>query len=460
MSDTSFLIIIGLLLVSSSGFFLKYVLKFDNTLDSCLIPFILMLTGIIVATQLRNFDEAMMFFGAAVVQFVGFIFISRFRQRSSFAWHANSASVSNGAWYLTMSILKLAEAYWLFLVPYMIGIISGRTSGMAWAQYIEKKFHLKADAAMDDRLAPGQRLTYILKEPMFWILCSSLAVNIFYSCFYLGFTQLQQVLVVIGLGLLQNFVGTINTRAQARGSNWYITTTGLCSGLAFSLSAVYLFSRGMPMFLFIPYTTSTALGSSMGAFCSMIIEWSSTRIKESKWSNWFGDLRPDQHLKENKKEKTKEEIELERLPYKIIFALGLYWIVFQEPLFRLLGWSVTPLKFPFSGFILEWPRTALMTLASAIFFFDNAFHSINSRAGNRNHSGYHAITCIPKGLADFSKNSYIARNSGIVDIVPVSILAGCLGSLYGKDLSQKVEKYLQARMDVEQTPVKKPALSS
>lgn len=451
------LIIAGLLLISSSGFFLKYVLKFDNTLDSCFIPFILMLAGIIAATQLRSFDEAIMFFGAAVLQFVGFIFISRFRQRSSFAWHANSSLVSNGAWYLTMSILKLAEAYWLFLIPYMIGIISGRTSGMAWAQYIEKKLHLKADAAMDTRLAPGKRLALISREPMFWILCSSLILNVFYSYFYLGFTQFQQVLVVVGLGLLQNFVGTIYTRAQARASSWYIATTGLCSGLAFSLSAVYLFSRGMPIFLFVPYTTSTALGSSMGAFCSMIIEWSSTRIKESKWAKWFGELRPDQHLEKNKKEKTKEEIRIERLPYKVILVLGLGWIIFQEPIFKFLGWSVTPLKFPFSGFILQWPRIVLMTIASAIFFFDNAFHSINSRAGNRNHSGYHAITCIPKGLADFSKNSYIARNSGIIDIVPISILSGCLGSLCGKDVSEKIERWLQARMDVEPEPARKPA---
>lgn len=457
---TTLLIIFGLLIISSSGFFLKYVLKFENNLISCLVPFILMVAGILTATQLRSFDEAMLFFGAAVIQFVGFIFISRFRQRSSFALHAYSSIVSNGAWYMTMSILKLAEAYWLFLIPYIVGIISGRASGMVWAQYIEKKYDLKADVAMDNRLAPGQRLSYILKEPMFWILGASLVINVFYSYFYLDFGQFRQVLVVIGLGLLQNFVGTISARAQARGSNWYIAITSLSSGIAFSLSAVYIFSKGMPMFLFIPYTLSTALGSSMGAFCSMTIEWSSTRIKESRCAKWFGELRPDQHLEKNKKEKTKEELRLERLPYKVVLILGLGWVLFQEPLFTFLGWSVTSLKFPVSGFSVEWPRYVLMIMASAIFFFDNAFHSINSRAGNRDHSGYHMATCVPKGLADFSKNSYIARNSSIIDIVPVSILAGCLGSLYGKDVSEKFERWLQARMDVEPMPTKKPALSS
>lgn len=84
MSLLSLAIIAGLLLLSSSGFFLKYILKFENTLTSCLAPFVLVVVGILAATQLRSFDEAMMFFGAAVIQFVGFIFISRFRQRSSF----------------------------------------------------------------------------------------------------------------------------------------------------------------------------------------------------------------------------------------------------------------------------------------------------------------------------------------------------------------------------------------
>lgn len=451
MLISTVLIIVGLLLVSSSGFFLKYVLKFENNLISCIVPFILMIVGILTATQLRSFDEAMMFFGAAVIQFVGFIFISRFRQRSSFSLHAYSSIVSNGAWYFTMSILKLAEAYWLFLIPYMVGIISGRASGMVWAQYIEKKCDLKADAAMDNQLAPGQRLAYILKEPMFWILGASLVNNVFYSYFYLDLGYFQQVLVVIGLGLLQNFVGTISTRAQARGSSWYIAATGLCSGLAFSLSAVYLFSKGMPMFLFIPYTLSTALGSSMGAFCSMIIEWSSTRVKESRWARWFGELRPDQHLEKNKKEKTEEERKRERLPYKIVFVLGVGWVIFQVPLFTILGWPINPLKFPFSGFSVEWPRIVLMLIASAIFFFDNAFHVINSRAGNRDHSGYHMVTCIPKGLVDFSRMGYIARNSSIVDIVPVSVLAGCLGSLYSKDVSEKIEIWLKSRMDIEQS---------
>ena len=107
MTEISALIILGLLILGSSGFFLKYVLKFENSLTSCIIPFVLMLAGILTATQLRSFDEAMMFFGAAVIQFVGFIFISRFRQRSSFVWHANSVIVSNGAWYVTMNILKV-----------------------------------------------------------------------------------------------------------------------------------------------------------------------------------------------------------------------------------------------------------------------------------------------------------------------------------------------------------------
>ncbi|HLD34990.1 MAG TPA: hypothetical protein VJB62_03950, partial [Patescibacteria group bacterium] len=55
---------------------------------------------------------------------------------------------------------------------------------------------------------------------------------------------------------------------------------------------------------------------------------------------------------------------------------------------------------------------------------------------------------------DFSKMGYLALNSRIPDMVPIAILAGCLGSLFGKDVSERVEKWLKARMDI--VDAKKP----
>ncbi len=442
MSTLTLSILAGLLVLSSSGFFLKYILKFETTLANCTTPFMFTLIGIVAAAQLRDFEEAIVFFGAAVVQFASFIFVSRFRQRSSFFWHTISAIMSNGGWYVTMGLLSKSQAYWLLFIPHIVGIVAGRTAGVVWAQYVEQRYELKADATLDGKLAPGKRLAYICQEKMFWVLSAGLIFYLTYG--YFGFTAdfYQSVLIVIGLGLLQNFSYALNTRASARGNNWYIATTGIFSGVTFYLSAIYLFSKGMPFALFIPYTLSTALGSATGAFFSMIIE-------------WIAKLKPDQHL-EVKKTKTKEEIRRERLPYGIVLVLVSVWILFQEPLFKFFGFSVSQLKFPISVVTMEMPRTLIMLTASLIFFFDTALHTMNSRAGSRSHTGYHVATCIPKGLVDFSKISYIAQNSRIPDVLPIGILAGCLGSLYGKDVSEKIEKWLQARMDVE--PVKKTAI--
>lgn len=445
MPNTSVLIIIGLLVLSGSGFFLKYILKFKTALTNCMTPLVFTLIGVASATQLRNFEEAIIFFGAAVVQFASFIFVSRFRQRSSFFWHTISAIMSNGGWYVTMGMLSKSQAYWLLFVPHIIGIVAGRTAGVVWAQYIEEKYELKADATLDGKLAPGKRLAYLCQEKMFWILTTGLVFYLVYG--YFGFTIdfYQSVLVVIGLGLLQNFSHALNTRASARGNNWYIAITGLFAGVTFYLSAIYLFSKGMPIVLFIPYTLSTALGSATGAFFSMIIE-------------WIGQMSPDKHLKENKTA-SREGRGSERLPYILILILALAWIFFQESFFKILGYPVNQLKFPISAVTVELPRVLIMLIASLTFFFDTALHTMNSRAGSRSHTGYHVVTCVPKGLMDFAKISYIAQNSKILDVLPIGILASCLGSLCGKDVSEKIEKWLQARMDVVE-PIKKTALSS
>ena len=39
------------------------------------------------------------------------------------------------------------------------------------------------------------------------------------------------------------------------------------------------------------------------------------------------------------------------------------------------------------------------------------------------------------------------QNGKIPDIVPIAVLSGSLGSLYGKDIAEKIERWLQARMD-------------
>lgn len=402
-----------------------------------LIPLIFLVAGLLISTQLRDFSEAVIFLFASVGQFVAYVFVSRLRQRGSFFWHVIAAIASNGMWYAVMHTLKIADSYWLLIFPYVCGIVSGRTAGVLLAQFVEKSFDLKADATTDTRLAPGQRLKYIGKEYTFWVLLAILLAYLVYGCFNFNEEFTKSLFVVIGLGIIQNFFYAITARASQRGNSWYIAITGILQGITFFVSATYLLSKGMPASLAVPYILSTALGSATGAFCSMIIE-------------WVMKLRPDSHL-----DKTVSVIQKKNnAPYIIILSLGIIWILFQETIFNFLGIPIAKLVFPISAITMDLPRIIIVATAALINLLDSSLHTLSSRAGNRNHVGYHIATLMPKGTIDFFRMSYLALNSAIIDILPVAILAGCLGSLFGKDLAERIERWLQARMDIMETPKK------
>lgn len=336
----------------------------------------------------------------------------------------------------------------MLFILYLVGIIAGRIAGVNWAAFVVKKYNLTSDATRDPKLAPGQRLNYLKKEPTFWLLILGLAAYIIYGQFNFDKSMNNYLLLLIGLSIVQNLFYAINARASQRGRNWFIAITGLSAGAIFSIQAVILFSRQMPKELFVPYVLASTLGSATGAFVSMIIEWKKK-------------IRPDEHLKENKYEK-KGAVKVpewkKRLPYAVILALATMWILFQEPIFRFFGIQVNELRFPISIVTAKIPRVLILLTAAILFFLDSALHTVTSRAGNRNHTGYHVSSLIPKGLVDFLRISYISLNDKVPDIVPVSILSGCLGSLCGKDVSEGIEQWLQARMDIQtEEPKPKPA---
>jgi len=421
------------LLTGFSGFILNYGLGFRVSLTNRIVPLACTTIGAASAFLLQDPGKALVFFAAATTQFIAFVFVSRLRQRGSFFWHAMAGLASNGAWYATMHIFDGVGAYWIFLFPFMAGILSGRTIGVLWAQYIEKIFNLKADATRDDRLAAGKRLRLISQEPTFWTLTGLLILYILYGLVYFESAIKYALLIVVGLGLLQNFFIALTTRAAQRGNNWYIAITGVCSGATFLISATYLFSQNLPMELVIPYMLSTALGSTTGAVFSMIIEW--------RWS-----LAPDQHLGQ----KTgKDEKKQSRTPYVIFATLAVIWILASESIFGLLGYETQSIKFPIPiPGLNDLHRTVIMLAASLVFFLDTALHTVTSRAGNRNHTGYHVSACIPKGAVDFSRMGFLSMNSSIPEIVPLGILSSCLGSLFGKSASERIERWLEARMDI------------
>lgn len=425
-----------------SGFFLNYRLNFKVTLGNRLTPLISIAIGVGSAYILPDFGKGIIFFTAAVAQFISFVFVSNLRQRGSFFWHAMASLASNGTWYITLHILKGGGVYWMYLFPFMAGVIAGRTIGVLWAQYVIKKFDLKADATRDDRLVPGKRLRFVAIEPIFWVLTASLLCYTLYGFLSFESALRNSLLVVIGLSVLQSLFYALNTRAVQRGNNKYIALTSIASGVMFYVNAVYLLSQNMPFVLFIPYMISTTLGSTLGAFFSMIIEWKA-------------GISPDQHLENKPKTASVKS----NAPYFVMAALALVWILANEQIFAFLGYEVSQLKFPFpiQGFD-SLPRILIICSASLIFFLDSSLHTVTSRAGNRNHAGYHVSACLPKGAVDFSKLGYLALNSKIPDIVPIAILAGCLGSLFGKDVSERIEKWLKARMDIvdEGTPAVSP----
>ena len=382
-------LILILLAASASGFALKNILRFNIQKSNCAVPFFAAIAGVAASSQLRDFSEAITFLSAATAQFASFVFVSRLRQKGSFFWNVAASLAANGTWYATMHILKRADAYWLLFIPYILGIVAGRTVGVIWSQYIEFKFQLKSDSTQDSRLAPGKRMRLISKEWTFWALAVVLVSYAVYGSLNFEMAISKSLFVVIGFGILQNFFYALNTRAAQRGNNWYIATTGVLSGVTFIASAAYLFSKNMPMELLFPYVLSTSLGSATGTLLSMIIEWTFK-------------IASDEHLDRGRKTKDINDLWQKRVPYIIIAGMATGWVFLQKPVFSLLGYPISKLAFPLPIFKAgSIPRTFTIFSAALIFLLDAALHTIVSRAGNRNHTGYHVFACIPKGTADF-----------------------------------------------------------
>ncbi len=446
INTSQWLLISGVVLFGMSGFILKRLTKFDVSLLNCRIPLLFSLLGIVTSIFLRDFHEANLFLLAALAQFFAFVFVSILRQKGSFTWHSIANFLSHGTWYAVMGIFDQSKTYWMLFILYLIAIIAGRIAGVNWATFIVEKYNLKSDATRDPKLAPGKRLTYLAKEPMFWLLMLGLCGYVTYGFFSFDTSMNTYLLILIGISIAQTLLYAINARAGQRGRNWYIAITGLSAGAMFSVQTVILFSKHMPRELFIPYVLASTLGSATGAFVSMIIEY----IKK---------IRPDEHLKSGDDPGMPKIPEWKkRLPYAIILALAAIWIFFQEPIFRFFGLQINELRFPITIVTAKIPRALILLTAATLFFLDNALHTVTSRAGNRNHTGYHISSLIPKGLIDFLRVSYLSLNTRIPDIVPISILAGCLGSLCGKDVSERIERWLQAKMDLpSEEPKPKPA---
>lgn len=450
MSEFPLLLLLGLCVLSLSGFYLKHFLYFDVSLGARIMPFAAILVGVVLSTGLRDFTEAVVFLSAATAQFLAFVFVSRLRQRGSFSWHALAALGSNGTWFVTVHILAqaldAASLYPLLVVPYLAGIVGGRLVGAEWAKYIEQTFGLKADPTRDPKLEPGKRLHYIVREKMFWVLFLSLLGYISYGIFTFSSQAMNMLWVVVCLGILQNFFVSLEARARSRSNRNYAVVTSIAGGTIFFVTATYLFSKGVPIELFVPYVFSTALGSTLGAFFSMLLE---IRFRIS----------PDGHVviaSAERERKTETNTKSTSGKFTTLLAIGvaglaLAWLFMNEALLQLFGQPITDLVLPFPiPFVENIPRELVMLLIAPVFFLKNALHAIMSSAGSRNHAGYHAVSCVLVGTFDFFVLSYLALNAHILDIIPLAVFVGALGTLCSMLIREFIEKKLQAVMDVPQ----------
>ena len=125
------------------------------------------------------------------------------------------------------------------------------------------------------------------------------------------------------------------------------------------------------------------------------------------------------------------------------------WIFFNENVLFLFGYTGALLTLPFSIFSgMYVSREIVLIVATIIFLLNNALHTVVGRAGNRNHVGYHNTVTVIKGFTDFFVLSYLVLNASIPDVLPIAVLASCLGSLFGKEISEFIEVKLSAVMDI------------
>jgi len=389
-------------------------------------------------------EYATLMLATSSIQFMAFVFVSRMRNRSSFTWFMVASLFSNGTWYWCMHVLDAGEAVALLLVPYILGALIGRMSGVMWSSFIERKYDLVADAVTVlkrnsgwDYLAPARTISLIF--------VAALVAYVIASVLFFPSDIQQPLAVVIALGLGQNYLAALVSRISQRGKgekrhNNIVALLSMAGSVFFFLSATYLFANDFPPELFIAYTLVTTLGSVLGMQRSIQVEVARR-------------MTPDGHIEKPRRNEQEQRPPLfARLiapgnrVYAVLIAGVLLWALFSETFFSLVG--ATPALLTLPVFVdVSLSREIVLIVITVVLVLQAVSYALVRSAGNRDHTGYHATTIVLWGGTDFLKNSYLAINANLIEIIPVAILAGALGQLYGRDISVPVERWLKARMD-------------
>jgi hypothetical protein len=192
----------------------------------------------------------------------------------------------------------------------------------------------------------------------------------------------------------------------------------------------------MPLALLVPYTIATVVGANFGIVQSVVLE---KMLKISV----------DTHAKKGTDVPDYSKITWHRKVLLITaFVCGGY-IVASEQILHALGLTAHAIMLPFTFFtVTGLERPAALFLGGFFFFANNITHTISSRAGNRNHAPYHAVTCVIHGLMVFGTGSFVILNPSFPDLIPVAAFGSALGQLFAQRFSMKMEAWLLSVMDV------------
>lgn len=375
---------------------------------------------------------------AQTVLFAAFVSVSRMRQRKSAFLHALASVASNGSWFLVMFVLAgayvhaeqtlhggaLTREFAGLLVASVAGILAGRLVGVQWMQFVERRFSVRTDSVGSPTLAWLDARTV---PALMGVLVAMVAAYYDYH-----FAPWRDVLIVTTLGFLQNGVYAMNTRLANRDHPGWPVVTGLLGGAIFVVHWTYLIGYSetgglMPLTLLIPYTVATVAGSNVGAMVSMLHE------------NLLG-IKADTHRTNSA---LYASVAWHRWLLVGVASLCVIYLSWSTEILLFFGLAAHAISVPFA----ELGRPLALLFGAAMFFANNITHTLSSRAGNRNHAGYHAITCLIHGATTFFMGAFVILNAQFLDLIPVAALGSATGQLFAQRVSLWMEKRLESVMD-------------
>jgi hypothetical protein len=191
----------------------------------------------------------------------------------------------------------------------------------------------------------------------------------------------------------------------------------------------------MPLLLLIPYTIATVAGGSLSAAIAIALE-------------KLLSLEADRPVTNNK---THLVINWHTKLLLLTAACCCVYLVASTYLISLLGFTVHEIVLPFTLLPgTEFERPTSLLLGGVLFFVNNITQTLASRAGNRNHASYHALTSVIHGFMMFGIGAFVVANAGFLDLVPIAAFGASLGQLFAQRCSKRIECWLGSTMQVEE----------